>query len=122
MLHRQTDDLRRARQRAGPEFVAGILGQAAPALLALGSRAAFRLPQPLVQTVTTNIPGPGSPLYLLGRRMTEVFPYVPIADSLRIGIAVYSYLHTFAFGITAAYGALPQPHLPALTSTFIPRH
>ncbi len=106
ILHRQMDDLKRTRQAAGPEFVTGILGFAAPALLALGSRAAFRLPQPLVQTVTTNIPGPGSPLYLLGRRMTEVFPYVPIADSLRIGIAVYSYLDTFAFGITADYSAV----------------
>jgi len=115
ILHRQMDDLKRTRQAAGPEFVTGILGFAAPALLALGSRAAFRLPQPLVQTVTTNIPGPGFPLYLLGRRMTEVFPYVPIGDNLRIGIAVYSYLDTFAFGITADYSAVPEADLEALT-------
>jgi diacylglycerol O-acyltransferase / wax synthase len=114
-LHRQMDDLKRTRQAAGPEFVTGILGFAAPALLALGSRAGFRLPQPLVQTVTTNIPGPGFPLYLLGRRMTDVYPYVPIADNLRLGIAVYSYLDTFAFGITADYHAVPQADLEVLT-------
>ena len=116
VLHRQMDDLKRTRQAAGPEFLTGMLGFAAPALLALGSRTAFRLPQPLVQTVTTNIPGPGFPLYLLGRRMTEVYPYVPIADNLRIGIAVYSYLDTFSFGITADYRAVPEADLDILIS------
>jgi diacylglycerol O-acyltransferase / wax synthase len=114
-LHRQMVDLKRTRQAAGPELMTGLLGFTAPVLLALGSRAAFRLPQPLVQTVTTNIPGPGVPLYLLGRRMTEVYPYVPIADNLRIGIAVYSYLDTFAFGITADYSAVPEADLETLT-------
>jgi WS/DGAT/MGAT family acyltransferase len=114
-LNRQMDDLKRTRQAAGPEFVTGILGFTAPALLALGSRAAFRMPQPLVQTVTTNIPGPGFPLYLLGRQMTEVYPYVPIGNKLRIGIAVYSYLDTFAFGITADHSAVPEPDLEVLT-------
>jgi diacylglycerol O-acyltransferase len=114
-LHRQMDDLKRTRQAAAPEFLTGILGFVAPALLALGTRTVFRLPQPLVQTVTTNIAGPGFPLYLLGRRMTEVYPYVPIGDNLRIGIAVYSYLDSFAFGITADYRAVGEADLEVLT-------
>jgi diacylglycerol O-acyltransferase / wax synthase len=108
LLRDQMDDLKRTRQAVGAEILTGMLGFAAPALLALGSRAAFRIPQPLVQTVTTNVPGPRFPLFLLGCRMRKMYPYVPIADNLRIGIAVISYLDTFSFGITADYDAVPD--------------
>lgn len=109
------DDLKRTRQAAGAEFLTGLLGFAAPSLLALGSRAAFRIPQPLVQTVTTNVPGPRFPLYLLGRKLTELYPYVPIGNNLRIGVAIFSYLDRFTFGITADYRAVPQPDLDLLS-------
>jgi WS/DGAT/MGAT family acyltransferase len=117
-LHREMDDLKRTRQAAGAEFLTGLLGFAAPSLLALGSRAAFRIPQPLVQTVTTNVPGPRFPLYLLGRKLTELYPYVPIGDNLRIGVAIFSYLDTFAFGVTADYRAVTEDDLSALTAGF----
>jgi diacylglycerol O-acyltransferase / wax synthase len=115
LLNRQMTDLKRTRQTVGAELLTGIVGFAAPALLALGSRAALRVPQPLVQTVTTNVPGPGFPLYMLGRKMTEAYPYVPIADNIRIGIAVFSYLDTFSFGITADYSSVPEHDLDILT-------
>ena len=115
LLHGQMEDLKRTRQAVGAEFLTGLLGFAAPSLLALGSRAAFRLPQPLVQTVTTNVPGPRFPLYLLGRKLRELYPYVPIGDHLRTGVAVFSYLDHFAFGITADYRAIPKSDLRILT-------
>lgn len=113
-LHASMEDLKRTRQAAGAEFLTGLLGFAAPSLLALGSRAAFRIPQPLVQTVTTNVPGPQFPLYLLGRKLTELYPYVPIGDSLRIGVAIFSYIGRFTFGITADFRAVPQADLDVL--------
>ncbi|HUC57674.1 MAG TPA: wax ester/triacylglycerol synthase family O-acyltransferase [Streptosporangiaceae bacterium] len=117
-LHSQMSDLKRTRQAVGAEFLTGLLGFAAPSLLALGSRAAFRIPQPLVQTVTTNVPGPQFPLYLLGRKLTELYPYVPIGDNLRIGVAIFSYLETFAFGVTADYRAMTEADLEVLTAGF----
>jgi hypothetical protein len=114
-LHASMEDLKRTRQAAGAEFLTGLLGFAAPSLLALGSRAAFRIPQPLVQTVTTNVPGPRFPLYLLGRKLTELYPYVPIGNNLRIGVAIFSYLDRFTFGITADYRAVPQADLDMLS-------
>src|ERR1700722_2476147 len=115
ILHEQMDNLKRTNQAANAEFLTGLLGLAAPSLLALGSRAAFRIPQPLVQTVTTNVPGPRFPLYLLGRRLSQLYPYVPIGDNLRVGIASFSYLDQFTFGITADYRAVPQSDLDVLT-------
>jgi diacylglycerol O-acyltransferase / wax synthase len=108
LLREQMDDLKRTRQAVGAEILTGMLGFAAPTLLALGSRAAFMIPQPLVQTVTTNVPGPRFPLFLLGRRMTKMYPYVPIGNNLRIGVAIISYLDRFSFGITADYDAVPD--------------
>jgi len=115
-LHAQMQDLKRTRQAVGAEFLTEILGFAAPSLLALGSAAAFRIPQPLVQTVTTNVPGPRFPLYILGRQMLDVHPYVPIAENLRIGVAIFSYLDEFSFGITADYRAVADSDLAILTA------
>jgi WS/DGAT/MGAT family acyltransferase len=108
LLRGQMDDLKRTRQAVGAELLTEMLGFAAPTLLALGSRAAFQLPQPLVQTVTTNVPGPRFPLFILGRLMVEAYPYVPIGDNVRISIAIFSYLDRFSFGITADYSAAPD--------------
>jgi diacylglycerol O-acyltransferase / wax synthase len=108
LLREQMDDLKRTRQAVGAEFLTEMLGFAAPTLLALGSRAAFQLPQPLVQTVTTNVPGPRFPLFVLGRKMVEAYPYVPIGDNVRISVAIFSYLDRFSFGITADYSAAPD--------------
>jgi WS/DGAT C-terminal domain len=60
----------------------------------------FRLPQRSVVTVTTNVPGPPVPMYAQGRRLLEVLPYVPIASTLRTGVAIFSYDGQVTFGVT----------------------
>jgi diacylglycerol O-acyltransferase / wax synthase len=108
LVREQMDSVKHSSQAVSAEILTGMLGFAAPMWLALGSRAAFSVPQPLVQTVTTNVPGPRAPLYLLGRRMEAAYPYVPIGNSLRTGVAIFSYLDTISFGITADYDAVPD--------------
>jgi WS/DGAT/MGAT family acyltransferase len=108
LLRAQMDDVKSTYQAVGAQLLTEMLGFAAPTLLALGSRAAFMLPQPLVQTVSTNVPGPRFPLYILGRRMEGAYPYVPIGDNVRISVAIFSYLDRFSFGITADYDAVPD--------------
>ena len=56
--------------------------------------------------MTTNVPGPRQPLYALGRPWSRCCPYVPIADRVRIGIAMFSYDGTLYFGITGDYHAV----------------
>ena len=72
------------------------------------TRLAFGLPQREIVTVTTNVPGPRQPLYGLGRRLVEIIPYVPIATTLRTGIAIFSYCGTVTFGITGDFAANPD--------------
>ena len=77
-------------------------------LFALGARAAARLPQRAISTVTTNVPGPQKPMYLLGHRMTELFPYIPIGSQIRITIGIASYAGHLTCGVTGDYDAVPD--------------
>ncbi len=71
-------------------------------------RLGFRVPQRQIATVTTNVPGPRTTLYALGREAQEMLPYVPIADRVRIGIAMFSYRDVLTFGVTADYDSTPD--------------
>jgi len=85
------------------------LGRYAPFPVAsLSTRIVYGLPQREIVTVTTNVPGPRRPLYGLGRRLVEIIPYVPIAATLRTGIAVFSYCGDLTFGITGDYATTPD--------------
>lgn len=108
LLRAQMDDLKNSRQAMGAQALTELAGFAAPTLLALGSRLTFRFPQPLMQTVTTNVPGPRVPLYMLGRQMVEIHPYVPIATNMRISIGILSYLDQLNFGVNADLDAVPD--------------
>ena len=99
-LHEQMSNLKEHHQAAAAETITSLTGFAPPALLALGARLFAGLEQHSVQTVTTNVPGPQRPLYAAGRRMIAAYPYVPLAGSVRIGIAIFSYAGDVTFGLT----------------------
>ena len=104
----QMAGLKESRQAVAGDALTRLGGYAPPMLLSLGARLAIRLPQWAINTVTTNVPGPRTPLYLGGRRMVEAFPYVPIGGRLRIGVAIFSYLTHLNFGVTGDYESVPD--------------
>jgi hypothetical protein len=61
-----------------------------------------------VVTVTTNVPGPGQPLYGMGRRLLEIISYVPFAAEVRTGVAIFSYCGRLTLGITGDFAASPD--------------
>jgi diacylglycerol O-acyltransferase / wax synthase len=94
-----------------PEAGAGLtslaeLGAFPP--VSLGMRLALHLPQRMIAAVTTNVPGPRRTLYALGRPCVVMLPYVPIADRVRIGVAMFSYCDSLVFGITGDYDTAPD--------------
>jgi diacylglycerol O-acyltransferase / wax synthase len=107
-IRQQMDDIKNTRQAVGAEALTELAGFAAPTLLALGSRLTFRFPQPVMQTATTNVPGPRVPLYMFGRRMVEIHPYVPIGNNIRTAIGIFSYLDQLNFGINADFDSVPD--------------
>jgi diacylglycerol O-acyltransferase len=48
------------------------------------------------------------PLYVLGRRMESLYPYVPIAAGIRTSIGIFSYVDAITFGINADFDAVPD--------------
>ncbi len=79
-----------------------------PTLVTLGARVAAAVGQRVVNTVTTNIPGPQYPLYLGGRRLVEMFPYIPIGQAIRISIGIVSYDGQLSFAATGDADAVPD--------------
>lgn len=77
-------------------------------MISLFVRLAARLPQRGIVTVTTNVPGSQRELAVVGKRILEIFPYVPIAVRLRTGVAVLSYCGRMSFGITADFDTNPD--------------
>jgi diacylglycerol O-acyltransferase len=107
-VSRRMDHLKRSHEAEVGEVVTRIAdlvpGPGLPAFL----RLAFRFPQRFLTTVTTNVPGPRTELHLAGRRLLATYPYVPVADRLRVGIAVTSYDGRLFFGITADADSTPD--------------
>ncbi|WP_171064616.1 WS/DGAT domain-containing protein [Actinomadura soli] len=107
LIREQMDAWKTGGQAIGPDAFVNLLG-AAPGVLAVAAHTALRLRQPLVHTIVTNVPGPPLPLYVMGRRMLELAPYIPIAVGLRISIGVVSYDGGLSFGVTADRDAVPD--------------
>jgi WS/DGAT/MGAT family acyltransferase len=99
-VHEQMMDLKQSGQAVAAERLTALSGFAPAMLLALAGRVGTRLPQTAVNTVTTNVPGPQQPLYLVGKRMLEAFPFVPLGGHVRVAIAIFSYDGGINFGVT----------------------
>jgi diacylglycerol O-acyltransferase len=104
----QMEGLKESKQALAGEALTSLSGFAPPMLLALGMRLATRMAQRNVNTVTTNVPGPQLPLYVVGRRMLKAFPYVPLAGQVRVGVAIFSYDGQVNFGLTGDYDTTPD--------------
>lgn len=107
-LRARVREMKHAHQSEAGELVVSI-AEAIPAFaLSVGVRAALRAPHRVITTVVTNVPGPRKPVYLLARRMVALYPYVPIADVLRIGVAISSYDQQLQFGVTCDRASIPD--------------
>jgi WS/DGAT/MGAT family acyltransferase len=107
-IRAQMDGLKESKQAVAGEVLTSLSGFAPSLLLSLGTRVAMRVPQRNVNTVTTNVPGPQQPLYARGRQMFEVFPFVPLASSVRVGVAIFSYNGMLNYGVTGDYETAPD--------------
>jgi diacylglycerol O-acyltransferase len=107
-IGQQMAGLKESKQAVAGEALTSLSGFAPPVLLALGTRLASRAGQRNINTVTTNVPGPQTPLYVAGRRMLKAYPYVPLGGQIRIGVAIFSYDGEVNFGVTGDYDSAPD--------------
>jgi WS/DGAT/MGAT family acyltransferase len=102
-IRTQLAALKLSKEANAGETMISLIGYVPFPLASLAVQFAFRLPQREIVTVTTNVPGPRQPLYALGRRLVEITPYVPIATTVRTGIAIFTYCDNLTIGITGDY-------------------
>jgi WS/DGAT/MGAT family acyltransferase len=69
--------------------------------------------QPFVNLVVTNVRGAERPLSLLGARILEIVPLVPLGGNMSLGVAVLSYAGRLHIGLHADADACPDVDLVA---------
>ena len=117
-----TARLKHSKQAMGAEILTRVTDWTPSTLLALGTRLAHRgLPFNLV---VTNVPGPQVPLYLLGARMEEIYPLVPLFARLGLGVALFSYAGRLHWGFNADWDVVPDLHdfVRAIEDSFAELH
>ncbi|MDJ0866467.1 MAG: wax ester/triacylglycerol synthase family O-acyltransferase [Myxococcota bacterium] len=102
----RTRELKQAKQAVGADVLTQISEWTPSTLLALGARNATRLLP--FNLVVTNVPGPQFPMYMLGAKMLETYPHVPLMDRLGLGIALLSYDGRIFWGFNADYDLVPD--------------
>jgi WS/DGAT/MGAT family acyltransferase len=103
-----TRALKASRQVQGGELLQRLGDWTAKELVAAVVRlAAERLG---FNIVVTNVPGPQFTAYLLGARMLEIYPLVPLFENQGVGIALFSYDGGLYWGFNADWDAMPDLH------------
>jgi WS/DGAT/MGAT family acyltransferase len=105
------DGLKESKQAVGAEVLAGVNNFAPPTILAQASRLNFSTR--LFNLIVTNVPGPQTPLYLLGRELLDLYPVAFLPEKHALAVAMMSYNGRLNFGLLADYDALPDLDLMA---------
>ncbi len=100
--------LKRAHVAELVSLAGGLVGTCPPSLQALAGPVASELPITPFNLVCTNVPGPRSPLYLLGHKLLHWYPYVPVGGDMALNFAALTYNGTFYFGFSGDVHAAPD--------------
>jgi WS/DGAT/MGAT family acyltransferase len=101
-----TQGLKDSKQALGAEVLTQMGEWTPSTLLALGARLAVTaLPFNLI---VTNVPGPQQFLYMLGAKMTDNFGFIPLTDSLCLGVVLFSYAGKLCWGFTGEWELVPD--------------
>jgi WS/DGAT/MGAT family acyltransferase len=111
IIREELADLKQSGQAVGAQVLTQLSGMAPPTVMAQASRLQPR--QRFFNLVVTNVPGPQIPLYVLGRKLLDLFPMAPLARRQALCIAVMSYNGKMNFGLLGDFDAMPDMRLVA---------
>ncbi len=104
MIHETTQKLKDSQQALGVEMLMAAADWAPGQLLSLGSQATSGP----INMIVTNVPGPQVPLYMLGAKLLETFPQVPLLENTGLGVALFSYDGKMCWGFDADPDLVPD--------------
>ena len=105
-VRRAMDGLKESKQAVGAATLAAVNDLGPPTILAQASRLNFSTR--LFNLLVTNIPGPQFPLYVLGRRLEDLFPLAFLPKNHALAVAIMSYNGGLDYGLLGDYDALPD--------------
>ncbi len=105
-MKKAMDGLKESKQAVGAATLTAVNGLAPPTILAQASRLNFSTR--LFNLIVTNIPGPQVPLYVLGRKLDDVFPLAFLPNDHALAVAIMSYNGAIDYGLLGDYDALPD--------------
>ena len=106
-LRDETARLKQTEHARAASLIVEAAGLTPPTINRVLSSAMAR---PLVfNLVVSNVPGPQQPLYMLGRRLREIYPYVPLSpQDHALSLGLISYDGRVFFGIVGDRDAMPD--------------
>jgi diacylglycerol O-acyltransferase / wax synthase len=105
-IRQAMDGLKESKQAVGAATMARVNNLAPPTVLAQASRLNFSTR--LFNLLVTNIPGPQFPLYVLGRKLEDLFPVAFLPQHHALAVAIMSYDGGIDYGLLGDYDALPD--------------
>jgi diacylglycerol O-acyltransferase len=93
-------------QAGGLYEMTTLLEQVPPALAAIAGQ--LTVPNTLLNTVSTNVPGPQIPLFLSGRRLIGWYPLLPLAGDVGLCNAILTYDQRLTIGVTTDPRLVPD--------------
>jgi diacylglycerol O-acyltransferase len=106
VVRQAMNGLKDSKQALGAEVLAGMQALAPPTIFAQASRLNFSTR--LFNLLVTNVPGPQFPLYVLGRRLQDLFPVAFLPKRHGLAVAIMSYDGGMDFGLLGDYDAMPD--------------
>jgi WS/DGAT/MGAT family acyltransferase len=105
-VRKAMDGLKESKQAVGAATLTAVNDLAPPTVLAQASRLNFSTR--LFNLLVTNIPGPQVPLYVLGRKLEDLYPVAFLPENHALAIAIMSYNGGIDFGLLGDYDAMPD--------------
>jgi len=107
-VHKRTEFLKRMHAAELVSLAGGLIGMFPTSLQGMAGPIASQLPITPFNLVCTNVPGPPVPLYLLGHKMLNCYPYVPVGGEMAVNCAILSYNGSVYFGFSGDTHAAPD--------------
>jgi WS/DGAT/MGAT family acyltransferase len=105
-VHDQTIAFKRSERPAGTESVLSALRFAPAPVKTYAARLAGS--SRVYNLTVSNVPGPRTPVYLLGAELEECYPVVPLSADHSLSVGMFTYARGLFFGLYADPRALPE--------------
>jgi diacylglycerol O-acyltransferase / wax synthase len=107
-VHKRTEFLKRVHAAELVSLAGGLIGMFPTSMQGFAGSIAGQLPVAPFNLVCTNVPGPQYPLYLLGHKLLDWYPYVPVGGEMAVNCAILSYNGKVYFGFSGDVHAAPD--------------